>query len=533
MATAAQPVSDPKNGSAAGTSPVPNLNGPALHVESRGLLVLAIMGATLLQILDTTIANVAIPHMQSSLGATMETVTWVLTSYIIASAIATPVTGWLADRIGRRQLLLISVALFIVSSMLCGLSTSLEEMVLFRVLQGITGAFISPLAQSFMLDIHAPKDHPKAMSIWAMGIMIGPIMGPVLGGLLTEHLNWRWVFFVNVPIGAMSLALLFALLPRTDKVTRSFDFIGFGSIAIALGSLQLLLDRGQQLDWFESGEIWVETILCLSMIWIFIIRILTAERPLFSRQLFADRSFIAALIFITIVGMIMFASMALLPPLLQGMFGYSVVQTGLAMAPRGLGVLLATAVAGRLMSTVDPRWLIAIGFGIATYAAYLMTGWSPDMDWHPIVLSAFVQGIGFGFVFIPLNSMAFATLSPAMRTDGASLLNLFRSIGSSIGISIVTFLLARNVQVNHAELAEHISATTLANLDASTVDRYQDMGQTAAAMADMMINKQALMIAYLNDFLFVTMLGLFAIPLVLMLKKPPKASGGGPPMDGH
>ncbi len=510
-----------------------DFNTPAIPVQSRGLLVVAIMGATLLQILDTTIANVAIPHMQSSLGATMETVTWVLTSYIIASAIATPATGWLADRIGRRRLFLISVGLFILSSMLCGMSVNLTEMVLFRALQGITGAFISPLAQSYMLDIHAPKDHPKAMSIWAMGIMIGPIMGPVLGGLLTEHLNWRWVFFVNVPIGAISFALLVALLPKTDAIKRPFDFIGFGSIALALGSLQLLLDRGQQLDWYESGEIWIETIICLSMVWIFVVRMMSAERPLFSKLLFIDRSFVAALFFITLVGMIMFASMALLPPLLQGMFGYSVVQTGLAMAPRGVGVLIATAIAGRLMRVVDARILVGLGFAIATIAAYLMTGWSPDMDWHPIVISAVIQGFGFGFIFIPLNALAFATLPAELRTDGASLLNLFRSIGSSIGISIVTFLLARNVQINHSELAEHIDATTLSNFDTSTVDRFQDAGQTAAAVADAMINKQALMIAYLNDFLFVMLLSLCAIPMVLLLKKPQKHGGGGPPMDGH
>ena len=302
------------------------------QVRYRGLLTVAVMGASVMQILDTTIANVAIPHMQSALGATSETVNWVLTSYIIASAVAMPITGWLADRIGRRQLFLAAIVGFVLTSMACGAAQNLEEMVAFRFLQGIAAAFISPLSQSVMLDINPPERHARAMSIWGMGIMIGPILGPILGGWLTESANWRWVFYVNLPVGLITLVLMWALLPRTHTRERKFDLFGFSMLALGLAALQLMLDRGAQQDWFESAEIWIELGVSVACLWMFLIHLLTAPVTLFNRKMLADRNLVMGMGFMIVIGVVMFSSMALLPPMLQRLLGWPVIDTGLVCA---------------------------------------------------------------------------------------------------------------------------------------------------------------------------------------------------------
>ena len=502
----------------------------ATPVSQRALLTVAVMGATVMQILDATIANVALPHMQTSLGATLDQATWVLTSYIIAAAMAIPITGWLADRIGSRTLFLTAVTGFIIASMLCGIATSLNEMVAFRVLQGISGAFIGPLSQTVMLDINPPERHARAMSIWGMGIMIGPILGPVLGGWLTENYNWRWVFYVNVPVGIATLAVLYALLPQKTVIKRRFDHLGFWALAIGLASLQLLLDRGHQLDWFESWEIRIEIAIMIGAFWIFGVQMMTSKYPLFPKYLLLDRSFATSLLFMAVVGVVMFASMALLPPFLQNLFGYPVIDTGLLLAPRGVGILVSMWFAGRLMSKVDARLLVGIGLAIASFAAWQMTQWSLEMDWRPIALSGFVQGLGMGFVFIPLNVVAFATVSPEMRTNGSSLLNLFRSVGSSIGISVVTTLLARNIQTSHADIAGNVTNSSITGFNISSLQQYQIAGDMALSYVDAMVNKQAAMIAYLNDFYFVMWVSLLAVPLVLLLKNPKPGAMAGPPV---
>ncbi len=340
------PAADTGGKAAAGPPQAAALDADRPHIETpnRGILFFAIMAAALLQILDTTIANVALPHMQASLGATSDSISWVLTSYIVASAIALPTTGWLSGRIGTRPLLLISVTAFIVFSALCGLSVSLTEIVLFRLGQGVAGAFIMPLSQSVMLDVTRPSQHGTAMMIWAMGIMAGPIAGPILGGYLTENFDWRWVFFVNVPVGVMALALLVIHLPHWDKVKVRFDRVGFVLIAVAIGALQLLLDRGEQVDWFASGKSWLYLALMLSCGWAAVAHLALARDPLFDRSLFRDRNFNVALVIIMVVGLCLFATLALLPPLLQTLLGYSVLETGMVMSPRGIGVLICMPV---------------------------------------------------------------------------------------------------------------------------------------------------------------------------------------------
>lgn len=492
----------------------------ALPVRHRWLLTIGVMGAMVMQILDTTIANVALPHMQTSLGATMDTVTWVLTSYIVASAIAIPATGWLSERFGSRNLFLFAVGGFIVASMLCGTAVNLEEMVVFRVFQGITAAFINPLSQTAMLDINPPERHAKAMSVWGMGVMVGPIMGPVLGGWLTESYNWRWVFYVNLPVGLLTFAILWWLLPSRPRAKRSFDAIGFALISVAVASFQLMLDRGQQEDWFQSWEIIFEGCIALAALWMAVVHLVTAKNPLFDRHLFTNRNLVMALVFMLVIGISTMAPMALLPPMLQTLFNYPVVDTGMLLSPRGVGVLVTMFIAGQLMTRIDPRWLISTGLVLFAWSLWRMTHWSLGMDWRPVVLDGFIQGLGMGLVFMPLNAMAFATLSARYRTDGASLLNLFRSVGASAGISMVTMFLARNTQVSHADIAQHVTSTTIPSLDLSAADGLGVLSDGIYAFANSEVTRQAMMIAYLDDFYLMAIISIAVLPLVILLRRP-------------
>lgn len=506
----------------ASAAPVPGK--PYLEVQNKGVLTLAIMGAAMIQILDSTIANVAIPHMQTSLGATQDSVTWVLTSYIVAGAVVMPITGWLADRIGSRRLFIWSTIGFIITSMLCGISVNLTEMVIFRVLQGICAAFMAPLSQSILLDINPPERAPKAMAMWGMGVMVAPIFGPMIGGWLTESYNWRWVFYINLPVGIPTVAILLWLLPSRPINKRYFDGLGFAALALGVATLQLMLDRGQHEDWFESWEIIIEAIIAISALWIFFVHQATTKKPMFDPELVTDRNFVTALIFMIMIGIMMFGVFALLPPMLQTLFGYTVFDTGLLLAPRGIGILLSMMIATRLAGKVDPRLTVGFGFVVTIYSLWLMTQWGLMIDWRPVAWTGLIQGIGMGFVFIPMNQLAFATLSMRHRTDGSSLLYLVRSIGSSIGISIMATLFSRNMQTSHEDLASHVTSSSSAALDPSTVDRFQVLGDAVLAMLNGEVTRQAAMIAYLDNFQFMMFVLILFMPLILLMK-PPK----GPP----
>lgn len=499
----------------------------ALYTANRPLLTIGVMAATLMQILDSTIANVALPHMQATLGATADTITWVLTSYIVASAVAIPVTGWLADRIGSRNLFLISTTAFVLASMLCGLASSLPEMVAFRILQGIAAAFMNPLSQTVMMDINRPSKQASAMSIWGMGVMVGPVLGPVLGGYLTDNYNWRWVFYVNVPIGIACIWVLWALLPTRPVRRRSFDTFGFSVLAIAIASFQIMLDRGQQADWFQSWEIRIEGAVAFIAAWMFAVHLATGKQPMFDRALLRDRNLLTGMGFMLVVGVVMMATMALLPPMLQGLFGYPVLDTGLLLVPRGIGIILTMAVAGQLIQRgFDPRILVGLGWVVAAASLYEMTTWTLVMGSTQFVLSGFIQGLGLGLVFIPLNIIAFGTLPGHYRTEAASLINLSRNIGASVGISVVTALLGYNVQASHQELGGHITGFSISSIDPGIASAFAGVGETVTAMLNAEVNRQALMIAYLDDFKLMMILTLCAIPLVLLLRKPkPKAPG--------
>lgn len=494
----------------------------------RGAITLAVMLATLMQVLDTTIANVALPHMQSSLGATQETINWVLTSYIVASAIAIPITGWLADKVGRKRLFVWTVVLFTIASMLCAAAQNMGQMVGFRALQGISGAFIVPLAQAVLFDINPPEKHARAMAMFGGGVMIGPILGPVLGGWLTESLDWRWVFIVNLPIGLLATVMLLRYLPKTEAVAKRFDLFGFALLALAVGAFQLMLDRGEHLDWFRSWEIWVEAGVALSAAWMFGIHMATSRNPLFDPKMFADRNLATGIVFMAAVGVLLLAGLALLPPLLQRLFGYSVLASGFLTAPRGIGTLIAMMVAGRLVGKIDARLMVGTGMALMALSLWQMTGFSLEMDSRPIIMSGVIQGLGLGFIFVPLNTLAFGTLAPKFRTTAASLMNLSRNLGGSIGISLVTALLARNQQISHSDLASHVTSTSVPLADPGLMEQLGSAGDTALALMDAEINRQALMIAFLDDFHLMMLVTLAALPLVLLLRK--AKGGGGPPV---
>ena len=489
------------------------------------LVTTGVILGMLMQILDTTIANVALPHMRASLSATPETISWVLTSYIVASAIAIPITGWLADRVGRKPLFVWAVIAFTIASLLCAIAQNLTEMVLFRAIQGVAGAFIVPLAQATLFDINPKEKHGSAMALFGAGVMIGPILGPVLGGWLTDSYDWRWVFLINLPVGVLAALLMARFMPKIPKVSRRFDMFGFAMLAIGLAALQLMLDRGEQLDWFSSWEIRLEFGLAIAGFWMFFVHMATARHPIFDRAMFADRNFSAGLVFMGVMGTMMFAGLALLPTLLQSLLGYSVLQSGFLTAPRGVGTLISMIVVGRLTGRVDPRLLILTGLLLLSYSLWQMSGFSLDMDRQPVIVSGVIQGLSLGLIFVPMNTVAFATLAAKFRTNAAALFNLSRSVGGSIGISVMTLLLAQNLQRSHSDLAQHITQYSLPPVNPVITQGLPPVTDTALLMMDNEINRQAMMIAYIDDFWLMMIMTLFAVPLLLLLKKGRKPEG--------
>ena len=451
-----------------------------------------------------------------------------LTSYIVAAAIMTPMTGWISDRFGRREVFIASVTGFTATSMLCGLAGSLETMVVFRILQGLFGAALVPLSQSVLLDINPKEKHGQAMAIWGAGIMVGPIAGPVLGGWLTDAFDWRWVFFVNLPVGVLALIGMVLFLPRTPRTRRGFDFFGFGMLSLAVGALQMMLDRGQEVDWFASWEIWLELGLAISGFWAFAIHIATSDKAFIDMKMLRDRNLATALALIFMVGVILLAGLALLPPMLQRIMGYPVITTGLVLAPRGVGTMISMIIVGRLVNRVDARILILVGLSLTAYSLHQMTQFSPLMGSMPIVVSGVVQGLGLGLVFVPLSTLAFATLEPRFRTDAASLFSLMRNIGSSVGISVVAAQLARNAGINRVELIGNLTPFN-PNLDAAAA-AMSGSREALLSVLDNEVTRQALMIGYVDDFKLMMLVTLAVIPLLLLLRKPDRAAAGAPAM---
>lgn len=507
-----------------------------LPTKHHSLAVAGIMLSAILPLLDTTIANVAIPHMQSALGATPESIMWMLTSYMIAHAIGMPLAGWLSERIGARRLYLLSALLFVVTSMLCGIAQNLPQMVIFRSLQGLTGAFILPLSQSLLLDISRPSQHARMMTLWGLGAVMGPILGPLIGGWLTENWAWRWVFFVNLPLGAVALALLSFTLPEHPKrAGRRFDLFGFAVLAIGLSALQLMLDRGNHVDWFDALETWLYLGVALSSLWVLMIHFLTAKAPLFDRMLFADLNYMISLVFSALIGIVIYATMALLPSMLQGLMGYTVFDTGVVLAPRGVGAMIAMQIGSAMLArNWDPRIIVALGFACAIWSLWDMAHWSLTIAQSHIIWTGVIQGFGVGFVSLPVFVIAYVTLEPRLRTDASGLLNLTRLVGSSVGISIVTTQLASSIQTSHSELAGSMRNPAADLFDVAAMGGFREFSESALRMADAEVNRQAAMIGYVNDFWLIMWAAIIAAPLILIIRRPGQAARGGANMaDAH
>ncbi|MDE1923052.1 MAG: DHA2 family efflux MFS transporter permease subunit [Gammaproteobacteria bacterium] len=490
---------------------------------NRRMITLSIMAATIMQTLDTTIANVALPHMQGSMSASQDQIAWVLTAYIVAAAIATPLTGWLTDRFGQKSIFLVSVAGFTIASTLCGLSQSLGQIVAARLLQGVFGAALVPLAQVVLLDINPPEKQGPAMAIWGLGVMVGPILGPTLGGWLTDAYDWRWVFFINIPIGIIAYFGIWKYIrPAAGLRRMRFDAFGFATLSLAIGSLQLMLDRGQLNDWFSSTETRIEAVVMTVSFTYFIAHTLLtpADKAFVDFRLMKNGNYVTGLAFIFIVGLVLYATRALTPTMLEDLLGYPVATTGLVTAPAGLGTMAAMVIVGRMVGKVDLRLPLFFGFSVTAVALWQMCGYSLDLRASDIVWPGVIQGFGTGFVFVPLSAAAFATLAPQMRAQGTAIFSLVRNIGSSIGISLVQTMLVRNTTVAHAGLTRAINYANPAWHDPAVAAAFDPTRAPNAAALDALITRQASMVAYINDFYLMLILTVLVIPLILLIRVP-------------
>jgi len=492
---------------------------------NRAAITVCVILATLMQALDTTIANVALPYMQGSVAASQDQIDWVLTSYIVAAAIMTQPTGFLAGRFGLKRLFLVSIGGFTVASMLCGMAQSLTQIVLFRVVQGAFGAALVPLSQTVLYGAYPRERHGFAMALFGFGVTMGPVLGPVLGGWLTENYSWRYVFYINLPIGILTLLGIGAVLPESARnASAKLDWFGFGTLSLALGALQIMLDRGELKDWFGSSEIIIEAIVAGSAFYLFFVHTFTADEPFVKPALFRDRNFAAGMLFIAIIGLTLYASMALQPPYLQGLMDYPVATAGIVMGPRGVGTMASMLIVGRLVRRLDTPILLAIGLFLTAWSFYAMTGWTPDVSQGAIVGVGLVQGVGLGFLFVPVSVATLSTLSPEQRTEGAGLYSLSRNIGSSVGISVVNALLIRNTQINHADIAQHVTAVNRAFENPAIAQFWNPLTAAGRAALDAVVTRQAQIIAYIDDYKLLMIATLAVIPLLVVFKK---TSGGG------
>jgi MFS transporter, DHA2 family, multidrug resistance protein len=484
----------------------------------RAMVTICAMSATIMQALDTTIANVALPYMQGSLSASLDQINWVLTSYIVASAIMTSPIGWVAERYGRKRLFIICAAGFTFASVLCGLAQTIEQMVLFRLLQGAFGAALVPLSQAVMLDSYSAQDRGSAMAIWGIGVMLGPIMGPTLGAWLTDNYNWHWVFFINLPVGIVTVLGLMLFMQETERgQERRFDWFGFAALAIGIGSFQLMLDRGEELGWFGSAEIIGEAIVAATGLYYFLAHSLTAKSPFVRLELFRDRNFVFGCVFMVVIGVVLYGTMALVTPFMQNVVGYPILTAGILLASRGVGTLVAMMMVGRLLKVVEARYLVLAGLALSALTLNSMVGFTDQTPSSTIVEASVAQGFGLGLVFVPLSTVAFMTLPGHLRTEGSAILTLVRNLGSSVGISMVIAQLTNETIRAHAYLSEYVTPFNHALQSPVVSSILSTTTTTGRAMLDRLVTEQAAIIAYGNDFKLLMYLTLATIPMVFFI----------------
>ena len=496
------------------------------------IVALAVMFATFMEVLDTTVVNVSLPHIASSMAATTEEATWALTSYLVANAIILPLTGWLASVLGRKRLLMASTAGFTIASVLCGLAPNLPSLVLFRILQGATGGALQPLSQAVLLESFKPEERGRAMGFWGLGVVVAPILGPVVGGWLTENYTWRWVFYVNIPFGIASLIMTRLYVfdpPYLRKESRGIDYWGMGMLVVGIGALQFVLDKGQQDDWFSSRVILTLSIASAVALTALIVQQLRSKTPLVDLRLFKDRSYAVGVFLMTVLGFVLYGSLVLLPIMLQTLFGYPSLQAGEAMVPRGIGSLIMMPVVGVLTGMLDARKLLAVGLTIGGLTLLWMGQLNLHAGYWDLFWPQFIQGAGMALLFVPLTTVSMATIAPERMGYATSLFNLMRNIGGSIGIAVTGTILQRQRQTTATLLGEHISIydNTTQSLLSQITNGFIAAGSDAVTAASRayevlhgMLFREASMVAFVMLFRLLGVIFLVMIPLVLIMKRP-------------
>jgi DHA2 family multidrug resistance protein len=502
------------------------------------LIAISVMLATVMEVLDTSVANVALPHISGNLSATTEEATWVLTSYLIANAIILPATGWISSFVGRKRFLVICIAIFTGASALCGAAPNIEILIIARILQGLGGGALQPIAQAVLLESFPPAKRGAAMALYGMGVVVAPIIGPTLGGWITDNYSWRWIFYINLPLGALAAFMANSFVEDPpyirDRKPGQIDYIGFGLMALGLSTMELTLDLGQQRDWFSSPLIVFTTALAVGSLVSFVVWELYTPEPIVNLRIFLNRNFAVGSILIACVGVVLYGSTALLPLFLQTVLGYPAVESGLAVSPRGIGSIVSMVVVGRLIGKVDSRYLIMFGFLLLGISTYMFVGINLEIAQTNIIYPMIVSGFAMGFVFVPLTTLAMGTLSNEQISNASGIYNLMRNTGGSFGIAAMTTFLARGSQTHLAALAPNLSQYNPAFQDlVAQIQQNLGVGATveqAYAVIYQMVGRQAAVLAYIDDFRLLAVLCVLCVPMALLFKK---VKGAKPPPGAH
>ncbi|MDR3701470.1 MAG: DHA2 family efflux MFS transporter permease subunit [Candidatus Sulfopaludibacter sp.] len=502
------------------------------------IVAIAVMLATFMEVLDTTVVNVSLPHIAGSLSASVDEAAWALTSYLVANAIVLPMTGWIANYFGRKRTLTAAVFGFTTASVLCGLAPSLPVLILFRILQGATGGALQPLSQAVMLEAFPPRDRSKAMAFWGLGVVVAPMLGPVIGGWLTENYSWRWVFYINLPVGLASVIMTRLFIfdpPYIRRSNRGIDFWGMGMLAVGVGALQIVLDKGQEEDWFASNWMVICAVLAGIGIAAFIVRELKTRDPVVHLRVFANRTYSAGVFLMTILGFVLYGSLLLVPIFLQTLMGYPALEAGIAMAPRGLGSFLMMPVVGTVLGKFDPRKVLAVGLVGASWSLYALSRLNLEAGYWDIFWPQFIQGAALALLFVPLTT---ATMDPIPKEEmgnATSMFNLMRNLGGSVGIASATTYLFRRTQIHTNVLGAHVTAFNprarmlSSNLQSAMIARGSDpvlASRQAYVSLWNLVERQASMAAFVDTFLALGVVFLLVLPLLLVMKRPKNRAGG-------
>jgi DHA2 family multidrug resistance protein len=505
-------------------------DAPARPAVNPWVVAMSVMFATFMEVLDTTVVNVSLPHIAGTLSASIDEATWALTSYLVANAIVLPMTGWLANQFGRKRLLMLAISGFTAASVLCGLATSLPMLVVFRLVQGATGGALQPISQAVLLEAFPARDRGKAMGFWGLGIVVAPILGPVLGGWITETYTWRWVFYINLPVGLLALVMTRAFVFDPAYILRrseEIDYAGIGLLALGIGALQVMLDKGQEDDWFESSLIVALGVIAVAALVGFVVRELRTRAPVVDLRVLKVRTYATGVFLMTVLGLVLYGSLVLLPIMLQTLLGYPAVQAGIAMAPRGIGSFLAMPVVGLLVARVGARKLLVVGLCGGAASLFWLGTIDLNAGYWEIFWPQFVQGVSLGLLFVPLTTISMAPIPRETMGNATSIFNLMRNLGGSAGVALATSLLARRQQQHLATLGTHVSlydfatrewlARVTAGFVAAGADPVTAARRATAALAGL-VHQQAAMLSFIDVFRLMGLIFLLMVPLVFLMR---------------